>query len=169
MADASQTELAGSVLGSILIGASVSGVRFGALQLLFEPEAAVSGEPYINLSSAWAVFPTRPAAFPENESDVLEGTEDDEIHMATSLRQRVVASVEVLEPWPHLVVTFTDNSVLYLNGKNVHYEPWTAGLSHTPPDEQLQVIACPGGELAFVLPRVGANNSFKPKPLRGSA
>jgi hypothetical protein len=169
MTDASQKELAESILGSILIGGSVSGVRFGALQLLFEPAAVVSGEPYINLSSAWTVFSTRPAAFPENESDVLESTEDVEIHMATSLRHKVVASVEVLEPWPHLVLTFTDNSVLYLNGKNDRYEPWTAGLSHTPPDEQVQGIACPGGELAFILPRVGANNSFKPKPLRGSA
>jgi len=166
MTEASPKQLAESLLGPILAGASVIGLRFGALQLQFEPAAKVCGEPYVNLSSAWSVFAARPDVFPEDESDVVEGSENDEVLMAASLRHKVVFSVEVLDPWPHLILTFTDQSVLYLNGKNDRYEPWTAGVAHAPVDEQLQVIACPGGDLAFVLPKAGAHNSFLLTPLR---
>jgi hypothetical protein len=169
MTDLSQNELAQSVLSPLLVGATVQGLRFGILQLIFEPELTVPGEPYINLASAWSLYPARPDAFPENETDVADVSADEEILAAVSLRHKVVSTVEILEPWPHLVLTFSDNSVLYLNGKNDQYEPWTAGLAHAPPGEEVQVIACPGGELAFIFPSMGANNSFKPKPLRGSA
>jgi hypothetical protein len=155
MAVTSSNELAESLLGQVLVGSSVIGLRFGALQLLFTSPAKVSGEPYINLSSAWTVFPARPDEFPEDESDVADCTDDDEVLLAASLRYKVVSSVEILEPWPHLILTFTDNSVLYLNGKNDRYEPWTTGLSHAPADERFEVIACPGGELAFILPQGG--------------
>jgi hypothetical protein len=155
MIEQSQKELAESTLGPLLIGASVNGLRFGTLQLIFEPEQNVPSEPYINLASAWTLYPSRPESFPENESDVPDITQDEEILAAVSLRHKVVASVEVLEPWPHLVLTFTDNTVLYLNGKNDRYEPWTAGLTYAPAGKETQVIACPGGELAFIIPQDG--------------
>ena len=155
MTDQSQKKLAESVLGPLLIGASVNGLRFGALQLIFEPVQNVPSEPYVNLASAWTLYSARPDSFPENESDVPDTTQEQEILTAASLRHKVVASVEVLEPWPHLVLTFTDQSVLYLNGKNDRYEPWTAGLAYAPAGKETQVIACPGGELAFILPQGG--------------
>lgn len=152
----SDGSLAESMLGDALIGASISGVRFGALQLLFESGRPSVGEPYVNLSSAWTVYPSRPAQFPEDESDIADVSADDELQLVVSLRHKVVASVEVLTPWPHLVLTFADGSLLFLNGKNDRYEPWTAGIAHAPPDRQFQVIACPGGELAFLLPQAKA-------------
>ena len=69
-----------------------------------------------------------------------------------SLRHKVVSSVEILEPWPHLVLTFTDNSVLYLNAKNNNHEPWSAGLNGVLSDQNIQIIAGPDGGLAFFLP-----------------
>jgi len=155
MPQQSQKELAESVLSPLLVGASVNGLRFGVPQLIFEAGPSLPSEPYVNLASAWTVYPARPDSFPENESDLPEITQEEEIRAAVSLRHKVVSSVEILEPWPHLVLTFTDHSVLYLNGKNDQYEPWTAGLTYPAPGKEIEVIACPGGELALLLPQDG--------------
>ena len=66
------------------------------------------------------------------------------------------------------MLTFEDDSVLYLNGKNDQYEPWTAGLSGVPPEERIQVIACPGGELAFSLPAAMRASLFGQTPDGGA-
>ena len=155
MTERSQKELAESMLSPLFVGASVSGLRFGVLQLIFDPDVSVPSEPYINLASAWTLYPVRPESFPENESDIPEVNDEEEVLAAVSLRHKVVSSIEVLEPWPHLVLTFTDHSVLFLNGKNDQYEPWAAGLTYPPPGKDTQVFACPGGELAFLLPQDG--------------
>ena len=155
MTKQSQKDIAESILSPLLVGASINGLRFGMLQLIFEPALSVPSEPYINLASAWRLYAARPDSFPENESELPSLSQEQEIFCAVSLRHKVVASVEVMEPWPHLILTFTDGSVLYLNGKNDQYEPWTSGLTYTPPGKETQVIACPGGELAFLLPRDG--------------
>jgi hypothetical protein len=154
MAEPRDRKTAESTLQRLLLGTSVVGVRFGALQLLFDT-LAVPGEPYVNLSSAWCVYPNRPVAFPENEEEVPVLSGEEELACAVALRHKEVAAVEVLHPWPHLVLTFSDGSVLYLNGRNERYEPWTAGLSGVPERDRVEVIACPGGGLAFIFPPSG--------------
>ena len=79
MADATATTLAESKLKQLLAGANVNGLRFGVIQLLFDPVVEVSGEPYVNLASAWELYTVRPNEFPENESDVIGYSADDEI------------------------------------------------------------------------------------------
>src|SRR6185369_2035579 len=139
------------ILSRLFVGAVVDGVRFGVLQLLFD-NPSIDGEPYLNLASHWEVFAERPSQLPELGSAPTEETPEHELGRAIELRHRQVSAVEVLAPWPHLVMTFTDGTVLFLNGKNAQYEPWTAGLAHTPRECRIEVIACPGGELAFILP-----------------
>ena len=112
----------------------------------------VRGEPYLNLSSSWRVYESRPTEFPELHAELVDEGAEAELQRAISLRHKQVTNVEVLSPWPHLVFTFSDGAVLYLNGRDDQYEPWTAGLGGVAQDQQTQVIACPGGELAFVLP-----------------
>ncbi len=150
MADPRDRETAESTLQRLLVGASVVGIRFGALQLLFD-SLAVPGEPYVNLSSAWYVYTSRPVTFPEHEEEVPPLSEEAELACSVELRHKEVAAVEVLHPWPHLILTFSDGSVLYLNGRNERYEPWTAGLSGVLETDR-EVIACPGGGLTFILP-----------------
>lgn len=129
----------------------MNGVRFGVLQLLFDSQSTV-GEPYLNLASNWQVFTERPPQFPEFSVEAIEENAEREVTCAVMLRHKQVSAVEVLSPWPHLIMTFTDGTILFLNGKDDRYEPWTAGLACVPPEHRLQVIACPGGELAFILP-----------------
>ena len=152
MAEIRDRETAESTLQRLLLGASVNGVRFGVIQLLFDT-LAVRGEPYVNLGSAWHVYSSRPVAFPEHEEQVPELSEEEELASAVALRHKVVAAVEILHPWPHLILTFADSSVLYLNGRNERYDPWTAGLSGVAERDRVEVIACPGGGLTFILPQ----------------
>lgn len=139
------------ILRRLFVGASVNGLRFGVLQLMFDNQSTI-GEPYLNLASSWQVFNERPPQFSELGPEVIEEDSEHELTLAVALRHKQVSAVEVLSPWPHLVMTFTDGTTLFLNGKDDHHEPWTAGLAHAPPNQRLQVIACPGGELAFILP-----------------
>lgn len=139
------------VLRRLFVGSVVNGVRFGVLQLMFDNQATVE-EPYLNLASRWQVFAERPHHFPDLSAEAPDESSEHELARAVSLRHKEVSAAEVASPWPHLIMTFTDGTVLFMNGKDEQYEPWTAGLAHAPLGQQTEVIACPGGELAFILP-----------------
>lgn len=139
------------VLNSLFAGAVVNGLRFGVLQLLFDRQSD-PGEPFVNLASHWQLFAERPERFPELSGTSAEESEECALLRAIAMRYKEVMSVEVLSPVPHLVMTFTDGSVLFVNGDDLTYEPWTAGLAHVPAELRTEVIACPGGEIAFILP-----------------
>ena len=144
---------ASRVLRHLMVGEQPSGLRFGATQILFQSSPGKPpGEPYINLASAWCVFPSRPASFPATEDEVRGPTTDaEEYECIISLRHRTVVDVEVCYPAPHLLVTFNDGSVLYVNGHNDRYEPWQAGQSHSG-SEQWLVVACPCDSIAIWSP-----------------
>lgn len=141
------------VLRHLLIGEQPSGLRFGTPQILFQSSPAKpKGEPYVNLASAWCVFPEKPKSLPLTESDVSEpGNEEEQYRCIIALRHKTVADVEVCHPVPHLLITFDDGSVLYLNGHNEHYEAWQAGQSFSE-NETWLVVACPGDCLAIWAP-----------------
>jgi hypothetical protein len=151
MADAVATTLAIDTLRRILIGATLTDVRFGVPQLEFE-SAEVPGEPYVQPFSAWTVHEERPASFAGPPGDA--GGEDD-LLKAVALRHKVVDDVEVLAPWPHLLLTFLDGSVLWIHGREDAHEAWIAGLNAPTPAARVQVIAAPGGALRFRFPGDG--------------
>lgn len=141
------------VLRHLLVGEQPSGLRFGLTQILFQsgPDKP-KGEPYVNLASAWCVFPSLPDSLPETESDVSGPSNDkEEYECIISLRHKTVVDVKVCHPVPHLLITFDDGSVLYVNGHNERYEPWQAGQSFSG-DETWLVVACPGNSLAIWAP-----------------
>jgi hypothetical protein len=122
-------------------------------QILFHSDPdKPSGEPYINLASAWCVYPAMPTELPLTESEVPAPiTTEDEYQLIISLRDKTVVDIEVCHPAPHLVVTFDDRSVLYVNGHNEKYEAWQAGLSFSQ-NETWLVVACPCDSLAIWAP-----------------
>ena len=115
----SSVSQATKLLNHLILGEDVGGVRFGVTQLLFTSSPGRPlGEPYINMASAWAVYPERPSSFPALEEDVPEAPGDaGEYLAAIELRHCTVAHVEILESLPHLVLTFTDGRVLFLWGR----------------------------------------------------
>ena len=141
------------VLAHLIEGEEVAGLRFGGPQILFTSGVSRPlGEPYINLLSAWAVYATRPASFPAREEEVPGEREDaGECAAILGLRYATVQCVEVLEPVPHLVLTFTDGRVLFLWGGHPQYESWQAGLSFSG-EENWLVVAAPGGGVAVWAP-----------------
>lgn len=141
------------VLRHLLVGEQPSGLRFGLTQILFQSRPGKpKGEPYVNLASAWCVFPSLPDSLPETESDVSgPSSDEEEYECIISLRHKTVVDVKVCHPVPHLLITFDDNSVLYVNGHNEQYEPWQAGQSFSE-NETWLVVACPGDSLAIWAP-----------------
>ena len=147
MADRVATQLARSTLRRIFVGATVAGVQFAVPQLDFE-SAEVPGEPFVQLFSEWMLYPVRPEVFaPHADADA-----QDDLLKSVALRHKVGEDVEVLEPWPHLLLTFGDGSVLFVNGRHDVHEAWTAGLNCPSPAARVQVTAAIGGELAFRFP-----------------
>lgn len=148
MADNDATTLAISTLRRVFIGATVTGVHFGLPQLEFE-SAEVPGEPYVQLFSAWTLHDARPDHFTEpppasdSQNDLLK---------SVALRHKVVEDVEVLAPWPHLLLTFLDGSVLWIHGRHDEAETWIAGLNSPSAAARVQVIAAAGGRLEFRFP-----------------
>jgi hypothetical protein len=135
----------GPLLQQLFAGATVWGVRFGSLQLLFQPSSG-SGELFISLSSAFQVFESMPAAFPESESEVPDLSEEAELLSLFALRGYKASQVEIVEPGGHLAVTFANGTVLYVNGNNAGPEPWHAGLNALDRAESAWVIAISGGK-----------------------
>jgi hypothetical protein len=134
-----------TVLSDVLVGASVCGVRFGTPQLLLAPREPI-GECFVNLSSAWYVYSSRPAEFPAEESGVPELTQDQELLSLSSLQFERVYCVEILRPMQHLVLTFSNGAVLYINGHNPGPEPWGAGLNAFQKELSVWVIALSDAE-----------------------
>ena len=133
------------LIREFLVGSSVSGVRFGAPQLLFSP-ASGSDEVFINLLSVFQVFAVRPMMFPANEADVPEQTQEEEILALFDLRGVEVADAEIVRPAGHLAVTFVNGAVLYVNGSNSGPEPWHVGLNANDRSETTWIIALTGDE-----------------------
>jgi hypothetical protein len=141
------------VLAYLIEGEEVAGLRFGGPQLLFTSGAGRPlGEPYINLVSAWTLYSHRPESFPAREEQVPGQAEGaDECAALLALRGATVQRVEVLEPIPHLALTFADGRVLFLWGGHPQYESWQAGLSFSG-EESWLVVAAPGGGVVVWAP-----------------
>jgi hypothetical protein len=143
MADPVATAVATAALRRVFVGATVSGMQFGVPQLDFVT-AEAPGEPYVQPFSGWTLYPQRPASFAE----APDGDVQDDLMMAVAMRHKVVEDVEVLSPWPHLLLTFGDGSVLCVGGREPGQEAWAAGLNCPSPASRVQVTAS-GGTLGL--------------------
>ena len=148
MADPAATLLARDTLRRIFIGATVTGVQFGVPQLDFET-AEVPGEPYVQPFSEWSLHASRPDPVPD--AAAADEVQDD-LLKSVALRHKVVEDVDVLAPWPHLLLMFGDGSVLCVRGRHDEHEAWIAGLNCPSPATRVLVIAAAGGALEFRFP-----------------
>jgi hypothetical protein len=142
--------LAESVLKRLMVGSYINGMRFFTPQILMEGPSDIGGESFINLTSDWAVFEKRPDDLPNSVSEI---SDEDQLSEIIKIRGEKIIGVEILKPWPHLVISFKSGKILFLNGKDHQYEPWTAGLNHLGIEDQWLVVACPGGGLAVWAPK----------------
>ena len=144
-------KLAVSVLNRLMKNSSVTGMRFFTPQLLLDGPNDINQEAYINLTTDWQVFDHRPEHFPKEFEELSQEEEESKIHQ---LRGEEVDNIEIQSPWPHLIVTFKSGKVLFINGKDSQYEPWTSGLTSFGDNREQRwlVVACPGGGLAVWAP-----------------
>jgi len=140
-----------SILSNIFDGASVSGMRFFTPQIVFSGPNTGRQDGYVNLTSEWNIYDSLPGDYEALFHESSLEQDEFEIH---KLRGEIVRKAEIAFPWPHLILHFVSGKVLVLNGRNDLYESWTAGLTGmglNGSNESLQVIACPGGEIALFL------------------
>jgi len=145
-------DLAQKALEQLLLNESVDGIRFGPVpQILFTSQAEgkppVKGQTYINLAARWSLYPARPEVLPQQEDDVPELPDDQQLRAICGLREAVIQKVELGNDAPHLILTFEDGRLMFINGRDDKYESWQAGIAFEPVG--LTVIACPGGEIAL--------------------
>lgn len=156
--DANDKQYAEAVLRHLFVGTQIYGIGFGpVLQIVFtdidtSQKPVVQGQRYIHLSSNWKVYESRPLSFPDHEEDLPELSEEEQIRLICSLRKRQVVKVELGASQPHIILTFADGTVFFLNGRHEMYECWVAGVSCGKPNELWMIVACPGGGVAIWTP-----------------
>lgn len=144
------------VLNRLCVDAQIEGIRFGAvLQILIshnnpKGEKPIHGQVYLNLSSRWKVFDSRPVIFPSDEDELEEISQQEEIQIICELRERKIEQVELGKEQPHLILSLDDGKILFVNGKHDLYECWDIGIAFS--SDVWQVIACPSGEVAISVP-----------------
>ena len=149
--------LADLILQRLCNHAEIGGIRFGpVLQILLAVEHSknipISGQVYLNLSSSWTLFSSRPTKFPKSEEDLPKMTTEEEIQTICSIREQTIIEVELGEDAPHLILTLDDGKIIFVNGNDNQYESWDIGVAFGKIEESWQVIACPGGEISIFPP-----------------
>ncbi len=152
-----ENNLAILILQRLCKNAEISGIRFGPiLQILLTSEPSqkfsIKGQVYLNLSSRWKIFDSRPSHFPESEEELTEMTNEEEILTIISMREKIIKKVELGKDSPHLILTLDDERIIFVNGKDEMYESWEIGIAFGHLEQLWQVIACPNGELAIWTP-----------------
>ncbi|WP_159888733.1 hypothetical protein [Paenibacillus puerhi] len=157
--DNEDKKIADKVLKHLCLGARIDGIRFGGiLQMLItdhdsnEYEKGIKGQVYINLASRWCVFESMPATLPHNEDAIEDLTQEEEIKLLCTLREKKIADIFLGESEPHLIITLDNGEVFFLNGHDEQYESWQLGVAFNPPNENWLVVACPDDTLAVWYP-----------------
>ena len=157
--DEEDKRIAKAVLDRLCKGAQIGGIFFGPILQILVYKSNYEGESLtvpVNLTlttSSWKVFKTRPTSFPNGEDELPEASQDKQIKMICSIRERIITKVELGETEPHLILTLDDERVVFVNGKDDYYECWdiVAGISGT--GETWNVVAYPSGGLAIWTPK----------------
>lgn len=148
-----------SILNHLCLGAKIDGIRFGGiLQLLItnhetnEYEKGIKGQIYINLASKWMIFESMPERFPRNEDEMKELTQDEEISIICSLREKKIVDIRLGDTIPHLIITLEFGQVFFLNGHNEKYECWDIGVAFNPVEDNWMVVAGSHDDLVIGYP-----------------
>ena len=137
-----------------MVGSSAIGMRFFGPQIIMDGPSDIGGDVFVSFGSDWVVFDKRPGTFPDSRARM---TDEEEIAEMVKIRGEEIVHVEILKPWPHLVINFKSGKTLFLSGEDTQYEPWTAGLTHLGIEDRWLVVACPGGGLAVWAPESFTN------------
>jgi len=150
-------QLAQAVLTRLFRGGQIGGIRFGPiLQVLIDrrdPEEPLQGQVYLNLESTWVVFERPPLVWPTCEEDIPEPSMEERLRVLCSLRDATISEVALGTEQPHLTLKFEGGRLLFINGKDDHYESWEVGTSHGDPAKPWLVVACPGGKVSVWAPK----------------
>lgn len=64
------------------------------------------------------------------------------------MRRKKVTDIQLGKTTPHLIITFENGQIMFVNGFHDYYECWQAGVQF----EDWLVVAAPGNEIATWTP-----------------
>ncbi|MES5927269.1 hypothetical protein QCI77_14805 [Bacillus cereus group sp. MG9] len=144
-----------NVLKHLFIGAQVDGLQFGISPATikihftdFEATVDYDGQLYVNIESKWCLFHTPPEKYPSNEGEFDDYTEEEEYKIIFEMRRKKVTDIQLGKATPHLIITFKNGQIMFVNGFHDYYECWQAGVQF----EDWLVVAAPGNEIATWTP-----------------
>ena len=105
-------------------------------------------EANIHVESRWQLFNTIPSTWPQLGEDLPDQPMEELVSLACRLRNNEIVRVQLGEEAPHLIITFDNGQVLFVNGHHERYESWEVNAGQG----QLQIVAVPGDGLAMWLP-----------------
>ncbi|WP_079505081.1 hypothetical protein [Mesobacillus jeotgali] len=138
-----------NVLQHLFIEARVKSFMPGTKKLYFHNNAFSDGQLYLNIESRWCLYRSSSEQFPASEYDMDEYSEAEASKIISEIQRQEVAGVELGKHSPHLIFTFKNGYILFVNGSHNDYECWQAGVL---PEEDWMVVAAPGNEMAVWVP-----------------
>ncbi len=146
--------LAERVLQHLFVGRRICGIHFhtGPILLVDKPStAAEMRDCFLSIDSAWTLLEKLPASLPEL---VVENYELGHARRRTSeliaavgqVAWNTIMDVHLAETVPHLLVSFDNGKVLYINGHHDKFESWNVSAG------DFTVVATPGDGVAVWCP-----------------
>ncbi|RSD26872.1 hypothetical protein [Mesobacillus subterraneus] len=141
--------LAEKVLRQLFIGAKVDGLQLGTNRIFFKRLDHADGQLYLNIESKWCLFPSPPEAYPKSEDEIESYSEREALRKIDDIRGQEAVNIELGADSPHLIITFTNGTTLFINGRDHEYECSQAGVH---PNDDWLIVALPGDDIAVWTP-----------------
>ena len=120
-----------AVLQYVMSGQSFCRVQFYGHPILYiwgpKPTNAAwwyEDEASIHVEGRWRLFETVPTQWPRWLDELPEQPMEELARVACRLRRNAIVSVRLGEEAPHLLITFDNGQVLFVNGHHEEFESW---------------------------------------------
>jgi hypothetical protein len=106
-------------------------------------------ETHLWIESRWRLFDGPPATWPRSEDDLPALPMEELARVVCRLRDNRIVDARLGDVAPHLILTFDNDQVLFVNGHHDRYESWQlwGGSAAT-----LLIVATPDDRLAYWVP-----------------
>ena len=144
--------LAEAILRHLCIGCRICGITFYAVPILLidvvdEPQPSTDIQ--LTIEGEWYVFDEFPVQLPvfEPSDRVVDKRRTAELICAIGeLGWHHIIDVRLGESSPHLILTFDNEQILYINGHHDRFESWNISAG------EFMVVATPGDKVAIWCP-----------------
>ncbi len=138
-----------AVLRHVCLGRHLCGVHFYAapVLLMYYREGPAVPEAYLTIEGGWHV--DTQSARGSASAGVLQQPIEELARLACLLRRYPIVGVELGQTAPHLILTFGNGQILFVDGHHDRFESWNVYAGESG---EFTVIAAPGDEVVESAP-----------------